>query len=153
MFQRAMPPSIKVKHEHFKTLVSCHNTTWFHCSDLEVFVMWSKRYEDTSTWRDIETHTSYQHHNFHTTGLNALKLYVAQVETCTNMSLPRSSKMASLKSRNKIIPGTSEPHLVYTFGSYLHGKLQIWVFWVWQMFILNCPLIMPLTRLHKEGFR
>jgi hypothetical protein len=47
--------------------------------------------------RDVETHTSYQRHNFHTNGVHALKL--VQVETCKDMSPLRSSHMAPFKPR------------------------------------------------------
>jgi len=57
--------------------------------------------------------TFYQHHNFHKTGVNALKSKLAQVETHTDMTLLLSSLMAHFKSGNKIIPRTSQPHYVY----------------------------------------
>jgi hypothetical protein len=50
--------------------------------------------------------TFYQRHNFHITGVNVFKSYEVQVETCTDMSLLRWSRMAPFKSRNKLIPGT-----------------------------------------------
>jgi hypothetical protein len=56
--------------------------------------------------RDAETHTSYQGHNFHITGVNELKLWLVQVETCTDMALLRSRVITPFKLRNKIIPWT-----------------------------------------------
>jgi hypothetical protein len=41
--------------------------------DKKSFLNWLHSSEHTSKRRDVETHTSYQHHNFHTTGVNALK--------------------------------------------------------------------------------
>jgi hypothetical protein len=55
--------------------------------------------------RDVEKHV-YQRHNFHTTGVNELRSYLVQVETCTDIFLLGSSLMAPFKSRNKMIPGT-----------------------------------------------
>jgi len=52
----------------------------------------------------------YQHHNFHTTGINML---MVQTETCTDVSLLWSSHMAAFKSYNKIILETSWSHHVY----------------------------------------
>jgi hypothetical protein len=60
----------------------------------------------------------YQCHNFHTTGVDALKLWLVQVETCTDMSLLQSSCMTPFKSCNKIHPGTSQPyHMIHCLSS------------------------------------
>jgi len=41
--------------------------------------------------RDVEIRTPYERHSFYTTGLNALKSYLMQIETCTNLSVLRLS--------------------------------------------------------------
>jgi len=51
--------------------------------------------------------TSYQRHNFHTTGVNVLRSYLVQVEIYTDTFLLRPSLMAQFNSRNKTIPRTS----------------------------------------------
>jgi len=41
---------------------------------------------------NVETYTSYQRQNFHITGVNMLKLYLVQVETCTDTFVLRLSR-------------------------------------------------------------
>jgi len=53
--------------------------------------------------QDIETHNSYQHNNFHTTGVNALK----HAQICLYYD---QSCLAPFKSHSKIILGTSWPN-------------------------------------------
>jgi hypothetical protein len=38
-----------------------------------MLIHYSKKTDHSFLWRDVETHTSYERHNFHTTGINALK--------------------------------------------------------------------------------
>jgi hypothetical protein len=59
---------------------------------------------------------SYQRHNFDKTRVNAFKSYLVQVETCTDMSLLRPSRMDPFNSYNKIIPGTSKSKHAYVRG-------------------------------------
>jgi hypothetical protein len=78
-------------------LISHQNLMFIHCSE-----NWSLIFETRS-----RNTTSYQHQNFHTAGISALESQLVQVETFTDMSLLWSSIMGTLKSCNKIIPGSS----------------------------------------------
>jgi hypothetical protein len=67
--------------------------------------------------RDAETHTSYQSHNFSITSVKAIKSYLTQLETRTDVSLLRSSHMDPFKSRDKMFPGTSQPYFAHRLKS------------------------------------
>jgi len=54
----------------------------------------------------------YQRHNFHTTGVYALKSCMMRAEACTIIFLLRSSRKNPSELRNKINPGTWQPQHV-----------------------------------------
>jgi hypothetical protein len=78
--------------DNFSQKVVCHLT--------KISKHTSPRYHSFFFLRDLQTHTSYQTHNFHTTGANAFKPQLVHVYCGQDAWLPLSHKVRPLRERH-----------------------------------------------------